>query len=412
MIKPTIHIIGGGTAAFFLAAKLNTSKFNVTIYERNKTLGRKFLVAGDGGLNLSYNEPNEALVKRYTPSSFFNSFSNYVSNENLRAWFLELGIETYIGSSNRIFPIKTIKPITVLNTILNVLKQKNVQLKTNHVWKGISKEGAVLLEQVEKIIELKNEIIVFALGGGSWKITGSEGEWLNYFETKGIVTKAFESSNCSFKINWKSELINTIEGQILKNCQLSCANQSVLGEVTLTSFGIEGSGIYPLSPVIREELKTTGTALVTLDLKPMWSLTQLQTACTSAKGSITDILKDTVKLSKAAIALLKHQLTKEAFTNWETLTQSIKNFPLPITNLAPLDEAISTVGGIALNEVNEYFEFKKWQQHYAIGEMLDWDAPTGGYLITGCYAQASYLAEYLNSKTFLPKNSVFEPHTI
>ena len=397
MIKPTIHIIGGGTAALFLAAKLDTAKFNVTIYERNKTLGRKFLVAGEGGLNLSYNESSEALVKRYTPSSLFSSLSEYVNNESLRTWFLELGIETYIGSSNRIFPIRTIKPITVLNAILNFLKQKNVQLKTNHLWKGISKEGNVLLQCNEKIIELKNEIVVFALGGGSWKITGSEGEWLNYFNAKNITTIPFESSNCAFKINWKEGLTAAIEGQVLKNCKVSCANQSVLGEVTLTKFGIEGSGIYPLSPAIRSELQKVGTALVIIDLKPVWTLEQLQTACASVKGSITDVLKHTVKLSKSAIALLKQYLTKEEFTNWEILTQTIKGFPIPITALAPLDEAISSVGGIALHELTEQFEFKKWQHHYAIGEMLDWDAPTGGYLITGCYAQASYLASYLNS---------------
>jgi uncharacterized flavoprotein (TIGR03862 family) len=397
LIKPSIHIIGGGTAALFLAAKLNTTKFNVTIYERNKTLGRKFLVAGDGGLNLSYNESPEALVKRYTPSSFFDSFSEYVTNEKLRAWFLEIGIETYIGSSNRIFPIKTIKPIAVLNTILDALKQKNVQLKTNHLWKGFSKEGNVLLQHHEEIIELKNEIVVFALGGGSWKITGSEGEWLNYFERKGIITKPFESSNCAFKINWKPELLNTIGGQVLKNCKLTCTNQSVLGEVTLTKFGIEGSGVYPLSPAIRNELQKSGRALVTIDLKPMWTLVQLQIACASAKGAVTDVLKHTAKLSKAAITLLKHYLTKEAFTNWETLTQTIKDFPIHITALAPLDEAISSAGGVDLSEINEHFEFKKWQHHYAIGEMLDWDAPTGGYLITGCYAQASYLAKHLNT---------------
>lgn len=396
MIKSNIHIIGGGTAALFLAAKLDTSKFNVTIYERNKTLGRKFLVAGDGGLNLSYNESSNALIQRYIPSALFDSISKFADNENLRAWFLELGIETYIGSSNRIFPIKTIKPITVLNTILNLLKQKNVQLKTNHLWKGISKNGNVLLQHEEEVVELKNEMVVFALGGGSWKITGSEGEWLNYFNTKNITTLPFESSNCAFKINWNEELAIAIEAQVLKNCKVSCANQSVLGEVTLTKFGIEGSGIYPLSPAIRTELQKSGRVLVTIDLKPVWTLEHLQTTFTSAKGSTTDILKHTVKLSKTAITLLKHHLTKEEFTNWETLTKTIKNFPIYITALAPLDEAISSVGGIALNEINEHFEFKKWQQHYAIGEMLDWDAPTGGYLITGCYAQASYLADYLN----------------
>jgi uncharacterized flavoprotein (TIGR03862 family) len=399
LAKPTIHIIGGGTAALFLAAKLNTQIAEVIIYERHKTLGRKFLVAGDGGLNLSYEEHTEDMQKRYTPSDFFDTCAPFLGSDALRHWFLELGIETYVGTSKRVFPKKGIKPNHVLQTIINHLRMKGVQIRTEHIWKGFSKNKRPLIEHLGKTNELTEGKIIFALGGSSWSVTGSEGEWLPYFASQGISTKAFQASNCAFEIKWEEEIKTKVAGSSLKNIAIKCGDKIVLGEITLTNFGIEGSGVYPLSPQIRNQLNDKNKATIFLDLKPMWSFQKLLERCNQSKANLSETLTSEVRLPKVALILLKHYLSKEEFTNRATLARYIKEFPITISHLAPMDEAISTIGGIDLKAVKENFELKEMTGYYCIGEMLDWDAPTGGYLISACYAQASVLAEELIPNT-------------
>lgn len=398
MNKKTIHIIGGGTAALFLAAALNPDEYNITIYERNKTLGRKFLVAGDGGLNLSYNEPPNVLQTRYYPTSFFDNCHSFLNVDVVRDWFRQIGIETYIGSSKRVFPLQPIKPIEVLNKIIAHLSTKPVSIKTEHEWIGFSKANAVVIEHQQQQVHLKNETVVFALGGASWPVTGSKGDWVAFFKEKNINVHPFQASNCAFEVKWPAQLIPQLAGCILKNVSSTCAQQTVLGEVTLTAFGIEGSGVYPLSPAIRHQLKTIGKATVFIDLKPVWTEDHLLKQCQNAKGNISETLRQVVKLNAATVALVKTILPKAEFTNWITLVPLLKKLPLTISGLAPIEEAISTVGGIALNEVDEHFELKQFKNHFVIGEQLDWDAPTGGYLITACFAQAMQLARYLNTK--------------
>lgn len=395
MNKPVIHIIGGGTAALFLAAKLNPDLFDIIIYDKNKAPGRKFLIAGDGGLNLSYNESAPLMQARYTPSAFFNSVQNHLGSEPLREWFAEIGIDTYVGSSNRIFPQKGIKPYAVLQAILNHLHSNTVQIKTEYVWKGFSENKRPLLEHKGMPEELTEGIVVFALGGASWKVSGSEGEWLSFFQSQGVSTEPFQAANCAFEIKWPESVKEKVQGQVLKNITVNCDKTSISGEVTLTRFGIEGSGIYPLSPQIRKQLHEHARAELSIDLKPVWTQDKLLQIFAGSSKNLTEVLVSKVKLPKGIVTLLKQVLTKDEFTNHKTIANYIKHFPMVITSLGPIDEAISTVGGIALGEVDEHFELKKLPKHYCIGEMLDWDAPTGGYLITACYAQASALADYL-----------------
>ncbi len=395
-MKRSAAIIGGGPAAMMLAAMLDEQKFDVTIYEKNLTIGRKFLVAGDGGFNLTHSEEKELFISRYTPASFFENIISSFSNTDLRNWLSSIGIETFVGSSKRVFPLKEIKPIDVLTAVLSVLKKKNVSLKTQHTWKGW-KNNELCFEISNQIINVKADIAVFALGGASWKVTGSDGTWINYFAEKGIDIIPFQASNCAYQIHWNSEFIKIAEGKSLKNILLKCGSKEKKGEAVITKFGLEGGAIYALSPEITKQLNENNTAQLFLDLKP--SLTALEIKNKIAnKGnkSLSKHLENELNLNQVQSALLKAVLSKEEFIDIETLSEKIKNLPLTITSAAPIDEAISTVGGISLNEIDNAFQLKKLPNNYAIGEMLDWDAPTGGYLLQGCFSMGYCLAKILN----------------
>jgi uncharacterized flavoprotein (TIGR03862 family) len=397
-MKKSIAIIGGGASALMLASNLDTKKFDVTIYERNFALGRKFLVAGDGGFNLTHSEDPSILVDRYTPSSFFTPLIKTFSNIDFQEWLKHIGIPTYVGSSKRVFPEKGIKPITVLNSILDILKQQGVVIKTQHTWKGWSADQQLIFNTSETTFTVKPAITVFALGGASWKITGSDGNWLQHFENKGIATVPFQASNCAYEIKWPQSFIDTAEGKSLKNISITCKTLEKKGEVVITKFGLEGNAIYSLSPEIRKQLTLHGYATIFIDLKPSLEIEGLLKKI-KHKGnkSLSKQLENEININKLQLSLLKCILSKEEYTEPTILAHKIKRLPLKITSQAPIDEAISTVGGIDLNEINANFELKKLPNHFTIGEMLDWDAPTGGYLLQGCFAFGYTLANYLNS---------------
>ena len=407
MSKQNVVIIGGGSSALMLACSLDPSTFNISVYEKNAALGRKFLVAGKGGFNLTHSENIEQFAERYQPKAFIEPFLKHFSNTDFRIWLKSIGIETYVGTSKRVFPVKGIKPIEVLKAIETVMKKNQVSIFYNHEWKGWKNSGLVFSNNDElKLIE--SDIVVFALGGASWKVTGSDGTWTDYFETKGIKINPFYPSNCAYQINWDRDFIEKNHGSALKNCEFICGNIKKKGEAVLTEFGIEGSGVYALTKEIRGQLLSTQTALIStdkqlahieVDFKPDLSLEEIKIRLENkGKLSIKDVLEKKIKLSEVQIALLKIASDKEQYNDSNFLSQLIKNYPLNISGFAPIDEAISTVGGISLDEVNENLEFKKLQNHYCMGEMLDWDAPTGGYLLQACFSMGKFLADQLNNK--------------
>lgn len=397
--KRKIIIIGGGPASLALACWLDKEKFEIHIYEKNTALGRKFLVAGKGGFNLTHSEPIEELKKRYIPQSFLANALDSFSNSDFRAWLKEIGIDTYIGTSKRVFPVKGIKPIEVLKAIEKKLVQNHVTVHYEHEWIGFGTMGQLLFSTKKGIVEIAADVVVFALGGKSWKVTGSNGEWLNYFAEKVISTKEFFPSNCAFKVEWNKELVTTIEGTALKNCEFKSGENSHKGEAILTSFGIEGSGVYPLSNEIRKQLAESGSAVITIDMKPGVDVIEIeQRIARRAKLNIKEVLVQKINLTDIQAALIKSATTKEQYNDAAYLANLVKAFSVTVAGLAPIDEAISTVGGISLDEVKENFELKKMPQHYCIGEMLDWDAPTGGYLLQGCFSMGVYLSKMLNDK--------------
>ena len=395
-MKNKVSIIGGGASALFVAAFLDHQKFEVTVFEKNKALGRKLLVAGKGGFNLTHSENISTFIERYTPNNFLEKTLLKFDNIQFQNWLQEIGIETFIGSSKRVYPEKGTKPIEVLSAILAVLQKKGVSIKFNHTWLGWNDEKQLLFNDN---VTINSDYSIFALGGGSWKVTGSDGNWLDTFKNQKIQTTSFQVSNCAFGVQWKNQFLKHYEGEPLKNITITCGNKQQKGEVVITKFGLEGNAIYALSPEIRAELASFKKATIYIDLKPILSEEVLYNRVTkSTFRNTTEILKKELKLSAIQIGLLKNYLPKETFLNPKLLVKYIKKFSLEIVETARLDEAISTVGGISLQAIDENFELKKLSNQYCIGEMLDWDAPTGGYLLQACASMGVFLANHLNKK--------------
>jgi len=270
-MKKQIAIIGGGTSAFLLAAFLDMDRFTVTIYEKNKTFGRKFLVAGKGGFNVTHSEPMEQFIKRYTPNDFLDKALLNFTNVDFRNWLAKIGIPTRVGSSKRVYPKESIKPIELLRAILKFLKEKGVVFKYEHIFSDWDNQNSPIINN--KIIE--TDYTVFSLGGGSWKVTGSDGKWLRVFSEKGIKTKVFRASNCAYQINWDTDFIKKNEGTPLKNIAISCNNIMQKGEVVITKFGVEGNAIYGLSPQIRKQLDANSEATIFIDFKLLLTLEKI-----------------------------------------------------------------------------------------------------------------------------------------
>jgi len=394
--KKNVIIIGGGPAALMLACSLDHSKYTISLYEKNNALGRKFLVAGKGGFNLTHSEELKQFADRYSPKEFTASFLKQFSNTDFIRWLGSIGIETYTGSSKRVFPVKGIKPIEVLKAIEHKLLQNKVTVFYDHEWKGWQENDLIFENNNTRIIH-KADIVVFALGGASWKVTGSDGAWTTYFKEKNITLNPFYPSNCAYKIEWNTAFIKEYAGQALKNGEFSCGEIKKKGEAVITEFGIEGSGIYALSGAIRAQLVQYGIAELKIDLKPELSSEVIKTHLENRGNlSVKDVLDKKLNLTSVHISLLKQYTTKEEYNDANSLAGFVKALPLQLTGFAPIDDAISTVGGIAIEELTANLELKKLPQHFCIGEMIDWDAPTGGYLLQACFSMGDALGQYLN----------------
>lgn len=395
-MKQAINIIGGGAAALSLASFLDSAKFRISIYEKNKSLGRKFLVAGKGGFNLTFNEPTEKLVSRFTPTTFLKPALEHFDNIHFRAWLKTLGIPTFVGSSNRVFPEKGIKPIEVLNKILSCLRANEVEINYESSFTGWNKQSKLCINDQA----LKGEAInIFALGGASWQVTGSDGSWLKYFGDRALSTLPFQASNCACHIDWPQPISQNHAGQSLKNISLSCQDMHKSGELVITALGLEGNAIYALAPQIRAQINRNQTAQLYLDLKP--SLTKeivLKKIKESKFKNLTAILKKDLRFSKGQMGLIKNLIKKEHFLDPEVLSSFIKVLPINVNAMGPIDKAISTVGGIPIRALDNHFQLKNLENNYCIGEMVDWDAPTGGYLLQACFSMGAFLAKQLNAK--------------
>jgi uncharacterized flavoprotein (TIGR03862 family) len=381
-----IIIIGGGPAGLMAATQLLKSDCEILILDQKASVGRKFLVAGDGGFNLTHSETPSEFREKYD-SEWIKKTIRQFSNKDWIKFLKQIGIETKVGSSGKIFPADEIKPIQVLNAWKEFLQPK-VEFGLNTRFLDFDK-NQVEVERDGKTEKLDFDYLVLALGGKSWPVTGSDGAWVPAFEKKGIVLNEFQASNSGLVLyeNWLVDL----EGKILKNIQTTCGNQTCTGDLTITHYGVEGKPAYGINGALRKMEKP----LFKVDFKPQMTNEKVFEILKKAKNP-SQGLKE-LKLSEVAIFWIKNFVSKERFLNPKELTKAIKEFPIGIKGFRPIDEVISCAGGVADTELTESGELNQFPNVFVAGEMIDWDAPTGGYLIQGCVS-SGYVAGKAISK--------------
>lgn len=383
MTDNQIIIIGAGPAGLMAAQILAEKGFKVQIYEQNKASGRKFLVAGNGGFNLTHSEELESFIEKYFAPEIREIVKNF-DNQKVVDWLSDLGITTYVGSSGKIFPTKNFKPIQVLKAWLDRLEQLGVVIHYEHTFIDFN-ENYVTLKHKEDEIKVDYSKLILAMGGGSWKKTGSDAKWIEILKSKNIEITPLESANSGYNTDSK---FHQLQGQYLKNIKVSFEENDKIGEMVFTKYGIEGSPIYYLNRFTR---KHDFPLTLYTDLKPNLSEAEIFEQL-NGTDKISQVLKRKLKLSTTALNLLK-TLDKETYTNIEILSKLIKKFPIEILSYRPIDEVISTSGGVPFSELNQKLELKKFLNVFCAGEMIDWEAPTGGYLLQACFSTGFFVAD-------------------
>ena len=379
---PHVIIIGSGPSGLMAAQKLAERGYVVHIYEQNKAAARKFLVAGHGGFNLTHSQNIDDFVLNYD-KGLIQEIVRYFNNTETIKWLSDLGIETYVGSSGKIFPKKETKPIEVLNAWLLKLKTLGVTIHYEYQFINFNNREVNLLHK-GKTINLSYSKLIFAIGGASWSKTGSTGLWQSVFINNGIKITPFSSANSGYNTK---KCFTELQGQILKNIVVHFNDIKKNGEIVFTNYGIEGSPIYYLNRFTRN---LSFPLTIYVDLKPNKTKEELILTLENSNNK-SKVLKEKIKLSKASLLLLKN-LDKESYNNTLTLASLIKQYPITLESYRPIDEVISTAGGINLEELNKNLALKKYPSVYCIGEMLDWEAPTGGYLLQACFSMGYYCA--------------------
>lgn len=364
------------------AENISAAGVSVTIYERMPTAARKFLMAGRGGLNLTHSEPLDKFLTRYgLAQNFLTPYIRAFTPDDLRAWCEGLGQKTYIGSSGRLFP-KAMKASPLLRAWLTRLQQQGVTIKYGQTWQGW--DGNNLLINNESV---KADAVLLALGGASWPKLGADGSWVSLLEDKGVNIAPLRPANCGFVTAWSPIFREKFAGQPLKTVMLTSGKHAVQGEIMITRTGIEGGAVYALSYAIRTEIETRGKCTVTLDLRPDITLEDLQARLKKPRGrdTMSNHLRKMAGLSPVAIGLVNEILHQKKGVD---PARVIKALPLILTATSGIERAISSAGGISLNEINADFMLKKMPGVFVAGEMLDWEAPTGGYLLQATFSTA------------------------
>lgn len=397
MSRKNIAIIGGGPSGL-MAAHMLSLHHDVSIYDKEKGVGQKFLVAGKGGFNITNALTGEALAAKYTPTDFLKEALHQFDSTAVRNWLTEIGIETYVGSSGRVFPIKGLTPSDVLKAWKQRLEEQGVIFNLKHEFAGFDENEHVVMKVAREKVTIEADYYIFALGGASWPVTGSDGKWIKTFSKNKINTIPFQASNCGVLVDWPETIQKNHAGKPLKNIAIKVNEVWQKGEAMITEYGLEGNAIYPLVPHIRSMLAIDANAHLYLDLKPFNTEEQLLQKIQGKTAFTTKNYATVFSLDVVQLALIKAYTSKETFLSPEQFALSLKNICIPVTKLRPVEEAISTIGGMDLSELNADFSFKKRSNCFAVGEMLDWDAPTGGFLLQGCFSMGNWVAKSIEEK--------------
>lgn len=400
----TIAIIGGGPAGLIAADILSDHGHNVTVYERKPNFGRKFLMAGRGGLNITHSEGIEHFVTKYgDKADIFKPVLNTFTPQNMREWCLALGEETFIGSSGRVFP-KNFKASPLLRAWLEKLEKQGVTFMPKHDWQGWDKENLIFkttdgLDDVT--VEIHADATLLAIGGASWPRLGADGSWVEAIKKEGVGVAPLRPSNCGFFVEWSEFFSEKFKGMPLKSINLSFQDRAINGEFLITEKGIEGGAIYALSAALRDEIDCKGSAQITIDLKP--DLNEEETLARLKKPrqrkSLSNFLRKNLNLSSIAVGLLMEKLDRTKLSNYtpEQLTQYIKFYNLTLTAPFSIERAISTAGGVTFNSIDHNFMLTRKPGVFIAGEMMDWEAPTGGYLLQACMSSGVHAAHGISN---------------
>lgn len=365
---------------------------SVTVYDAMPSAGRKFLMAGRGGLNLTHSEPLPDFLARYREAMpHLRAAVEAFPPDALRDWSAALGQLTFVGSSGRVFP-KTFKASPLLRAWLRRLDAAGVQFAFRHRWTGWDAEGRLQFQTPDGALAIAPSATVLALGGASWPRLGSDGVWVDCLAAKGVTVSKLRPANSGFAVAWSDVFRDRFEGQPLKGVALTVGAHTVRGEAMITSGGIEGGAIYALSAELREAVLGIGQARLTIALRPDLDAAALTSRLSGTRGkqSLANFLRKAAQLSPVGIGLMQEAAIASgrplASRLPAELAHLVNAIPVQLTGVAPIDRAISTAGGIAFDELDDQFMLRKLPGVFAAGEMLDWEAPTGGYLLQASFA--------------------------
>jgi len=388
----TVAIIGGGPAGLMAAEVLIKSGIKVDVYDAMPSVGRKFLMAGKGGMNISNAEPFDRFLTRYGASrSYIETLLSDFGPGALVAWLKELGINTFTGSSGRIFPTD-MKAAPLLRAWLHRLRAAGVVFHVRHQWLGWTENSDLRFNTANGEKTSAADATILALGGGSWPQLGSTGAWVPLLHDKTVTINPLKPANCGFEVDWSEYFRSRFAGQPLKSVQLSliAAGQQISqkGEFVITQTGLEGGLIYSLSALLRDEIAAVGSVTVYIDLAPDNDFDTLlgKVSIPRGKQSLANHLRKRLKLSAVKIALLHEVLSTDDCADPMRLCTTIKALPIKLTGARPIEEAISSAGGICFSAIDDKLMLSAMPGVFCAGEMLDWEAPTGGYLLTACFA--------------------------
>lgn len=374
-----IAIVGGGPAGLRAAEMAAGGGAQVTIYDAKASVGRKFLVAGKGGLNLTKAEPLERFLAPYhgpdLPGDLWKKLITAFDPKALRAWAAGLGVETFAASTGRVYP-REMKAAPLLRRWVQRLRGQGVRFAMHHRLTGLG-DGALIFNDGEAV---HCDAVVLAMGGGSWPGTGSDGSWVTTLENRGIAVAPLQPANCGWDVSWPPALLAEAEGRPLKNIVARAGNMEAMGELMITRHGLEGGAIYQLGPALR----AMAEPVLDVDLKPGVGPGQLVCKLGLIRRNFLAEARQRWKLGEAAAALLQH--LAPAWDSAEGLAAAAKKLPIPLLRPRPIDEAISSAGGVRWRELDETLMLKKLPGVFCAGEMIDWEAPTGGYLMQACFA--------------------------